>query len=90
LDEICWNVSCGDSREGLAAGRQEYLHVLAVSHDSRGRAADGQVFRGGQRGGLGMSFGQWSGGGWRRGEARFFWAGWVEGFLSQPWGWWGT
>lgn len=70
--------------QGLAAGRQEYLNVLAVGHGSIGRAAARKVLGGGPRGHLGMSFGQWSGSGGRRREARFFgWDGWRVSSLSS-------
>lgn len=68
----------------LAAGRQKYLNLLAIGYNRIRRAAAGQVFGGGQRRCLGMSFGQWCGSGWRRGEARFFgWDGWRVSSLGS-------
>lgn len=68
----------------LAAGGQKDLDVLAVGHDSIGRAAACQVFCAGQWRRLGMSFGQWSGSGRRRSEARLFgWDGWRVSPLSS-------
>lgn len=68
---------------GLAAGGQKYINVLAVGHHGVGSAAAGEVFCGGQRGGLQVSFGRWKSSRCSRGEARLFgWDGWRVPSLS--------